>query len=154
MACNTAVNTQWNKKEPVSVGGIWVDSSCAKSSTQGAVCRAPGSAECQCLSSRNLEHLNLSSPPPPRLLYYLFIQVKNLRGRATMRFKNRLVSRCSSNPSTHHEFLFVIRSCLDHRNDEVPTRLCMHMLLIRAILLQVLMQKTQSWRCSHNNINR
>lgn len=73
-------------------------------------------------------------------LYYLFIQVKSLRGRATVQFKNRLVSRCSSNPSTHHEFLFIIRSCLAHKKDETATRACMHVFLFRAILLQVLMQ--------------
>lgn len=71
-----------------------------------------------------------------------------------MQFKNRSVSRCSSNPSTHHEFLFIIRLCLDHKKDEAATSVCMHVLLIGAVPLEDLLQKTQFWRHSHNNMNR
>lgn len=73
------------------------------------------------------------------LPYYLLTQVKSLWERATMQFGNRLVSRCSSNPSTHHECKFIIRPCLDHEKDEAVTRVHKDVLLISAILLQVLM---------------
>lgn len=43
-----------------------------------------------------------------------------------MQFKNRLVSRCSSNPSTHQEFLFIIGLHSGHKKDEAATRMCMY----------------------------
>lgn len=43
-----------------------------------------------------------------------------------MQFKNRLVSRCSSNPRTHQEFLFIIGLHLGHKKDKAAARVCMY----------------------------
>lgn len=68
-------------------------------------------------------------------------------------FKNRLVSRCSSNPRTHQEFLFIIGLPLGHKKDKAAKE-CLCVMPIRAILLQVLMEKPQFWTHNHNNNNR
>lgn len=43
-----------------------------------------------------------------------------------MQFKNRLVSRCSSNLRTHQEFLFIIGLHLGHKKDKAAARVCMY----------------------------
>lgn len=43
-----------------------------------------------------------------------------------MQFKNRLVSRCSSNLRTHQEFLFIIGLHLGRKKDKAATRVCMY----------------------------
>lgn len=79
--------------------------------------------------------------------------MKSLQERVTMQFKNRLVSRCSSNPRTHQEFLFIIGLHLGHKKDKAATRVCMYN-AHQGILLQTLMEKPQIWTHNNNNTNR